>query len=328
MADTPAAAPVAAPASPAPAPAPAAPAPVITSPEGGGSLIDSAKVAPPAAAPAAAAPTPQMTLAEAQKIVEAARLAADPNSGAAWNWNDTTPGKGERPAWFKADKYKSVEAQAAAYPDLEKRFGAFTGAPKDGKYVIPQVEVDGKPVFQIKVGDDTIDVDPTHPILQEFNKVAAESQLSQQGYDKFLGLMAHYVASLEPDMAEQKAALGPNADARISAVAQWAQNNLDANGFQLFRTATSGENAAVNFALMEQLIAKTGDVKLPAPGQDVVQPKGVTRETIVEMQGKKNEKGQRLYEIDPAYRRTVDQAWQQYVTLNPVQRDRTGNVRV
>lgn len=327
MADTPAAAP-AAPASPAPAaPAAAAPAPVLTAPDAGASLIDGASAAPAPAAPAApAAAAPTVSLAEAQRIVEAARLAAQPNSGAAWNLTDTIPGVGEKPGWFKSDKYKNVTAQAEAYTELEKRFGGFTGAPKDG-YVIPKVEVDGKPVFQLTYGDEKINVLPDHPILQEFNKTAAEMQLSQEGYNKFLGLMAHYVASLEPDMAEQRAALGPNADARVTAVANWAKNNLDANGFELFRTATSGENAAVNFALMEQLIAKTGTVRLPAPGDDIPQPTGVTRETIVAMQGKKNEKGQRLYDIDPNYRKQVEQAWTQFFAVNPVQRDRQGNLR-
>ena len=41
-------------------------------------------------------------------------------------------GSGETPEWFKADKYKSIADQAKAYTELEKRFGGFKGAPKEG----------------------------------------------------------------------------------------------------------------------------------------------------------------------------------------------------
>ena len=41
-------------------------------------------------------------------------------------------GTGDTPEWFKADKYKSIADQAKAYTELEKRFGGFKGAPKDG----------------------------------------------------------------------------------------------------------------------------------------------------------------------------------------------------
>ena len=41
-------------------------------------------------------------------------------------------GVGDLPEWYKADKYKSIAEQAKAYTELEKKFGGFTGAPKDG----------------------------------------------------------------------------------------------------------------------------------------------------------------------------------------------------
>ena len=46
------------------------------------------------------------------------------------------------PEWYKADKYKSVAEQAKAYTELEKKFGGFTGAPKDGYSVVEGVEQD------------------------------------------------------------------------------------------------------------------------------------------------------------------------------------------
>ena len=41
-------------------------------------------------------------------------------------------GAGDMPEWYNPSKYKSVSEQAKAYTELEKKFGGFTGAPKDG----------------------------------------------------------------------------------------------------------------------------------------------------------------------------------------------------
>ena len=47
---------------------------------------------------------------------------------------DGIKGTGEAPEWYKSDRYKSVADQAAAYTELEKKFGAFKGA--DRKSVV------------------------------------------------------------------------------------------------------------------------------------------------------------------------------------------------
>tara|TARA_R110002096_G_scaffold187462_1_gene366846 strand:+ start:4345 stop:4605 length:261 start_codon:yes stop_codon:yes gene_type:complete len=46
--------------------------------------------------------------------------------------SDGIKGSGETPDWYKADRYASVAEQAKAYTELEKKFGGFKGAPKDG----------------------------------------------------------------------------------------------------------------------------------------------------------------------------------------------------
>lgn len=306
------------------------PGPVVagttpTAPAAGASLLDGTNpVAAVTPATPAAGATP--SLEEAQRVVEAARLAAQPNSGAAWNLNDTTPGTGEKPTWFKSDKYANVAQQAAAYPELEKRFGAFTGAPKDGVYAMPDASI-------VKI-DNVED-----PVFKEFGKLASELHLNQAGYDKFLGLMGKYesvqvakydakIAALTPNVGAEKAKLGPNADARIQAVANWAKSNLDEAGFQELRTAASGREMAATFRLLERIIAKSGGVKLPGPAADTSGGPTVSGlAEIREMQGKTNAAGQRLYDVDANYRKTVQAAYTAHFASNPVQRDRQGNVR-
>ena len=109
-------------------PAPAAPeaaAPVVKPAEGSNSLIDAVDPAALPAAPAVAAdPAP------AEPAPDAAK----------WYLAEGVAGNGEPPEWFRADKYKTLDEQAKAYVELEKRFGAFTGAPKDGVYKINMPE--------------------------------------------------------------------------------------------------------------------------------------------------------------------------------------------
>ena len=42
---------------------------------------------------------------------------------------EATAEEGERPEWLK-DKYKTVEDQAKAYNDAEKKLGGFSGSPE------------------------------------------------------------------------------------------------------------------------------------------------------------------------------------------------------
>jgi hypothetical protein len=266
--------------------------------------------------PAAPAPSAdEASLAAARALVakadEAAKLAAQPNSGLAWNLNDTTPGTGEKPAWFKADKYSNVAKQAEAYVALEAKLGAFTGPPKDGKY---DVKVPG--------------VNLEDPVLKGFTEWAVKNGVNNEKYNDLLGQLAAFENSKVVPVSKALEALGPEAGTRVGNVATWAKANLDDAGFQMLRAATSdGKTAAATFAVIERIIAKTGQVRMPKPGEDNAPASAQGLAAIDAMQAAKNAKGQRLYEIDPAYRVQVEKARTEYFKANPVQRDRQGNRR-
>lgn len=228
----------------APAPAPAAP-PITPEP----SLVDGATPLP------AAELTPAEKLVAAKALIAAAEAAADPNGGKAWLLAEGVMGQGEKPGWLKSDKYKSVSAQAEAYVALESRFGSFVGAPKDGKYEF-------KPPEGI-----TFNMD--HPLMAGFNQWATEKQLSQEGYTQMLGMLAQYEASRAPDMKAVLGRLGDNAGSRINTAVGWVKANLGDDGTSLFQAATRGGNADAVFKLVEQLISKSGQVRMPKPGPDV-----------------------------------------------------------
>lgn len=233
-----------------------------------------------------------------------ADAAADPNSGKAWLLNEGIMGVGEKPAWFKQDKYKTVAAQAEAYVALESRFGAFKGAPKNEK---GEVEYKYTP-------PEGVEFNQQHPIAQAFTKWAGDANLSQEGYTEILNqLMEYETAQLTPDFAQIKKDIGDNADARITAIAQWGKANLGPEGYATFRAATMGKNAAEVFKVLEAVIGKTGQVKMPKPGEDT--PGGSRVDGLAAIQqahGAKDANGKlKIYSV-PGYKEQIDKMYRDY----------------
>ncbi len=286
---------------------PAAPAAPVATP----SVIPApaalaAAVVPPAPTPAASAPIAAPVVAPPVSLVPDPAPAAPTPAPIAptlvpetkWYLSEGVAGQGDAPAWFKADKYKSVFDQAQAYPELEKRFGAFTGSPKDG-------------VYQINVPTDVpVEFDTSHNLFQELNKWASESQLSQVAYDGIISMFSRYEASVSPDMGEIKKELGDNADARLSSVAQWAKSNLPDELYTAFKNAQTQSNAADTFKVFEAIIGKTRQVAMPKPGEDVIGavPTGLEEINALQMAvyPDGDNKGRRKYEIDSEYRKMVE----------------------
>jgi hypothetical protein len=209
---------------------------------GAASLLDAADPAKAAADPAKAADPDPAKAADPAK--------AEPE----WFYANGVKGTGPVPEWYKATKYRSVDEQAKAYTELEKRFGTFTGAPKDGKYEFKMPEgIEGE-------------LDREDPKFKEFTSWAVEAGLSQDGYQKILSLYVENLAALEPDIGAMKASLGEKADERIGAVSAWTKANLDDATQAKVKAATSGANAAEVFEAIEAVIAKTRQVALPKPG--------------------------------------------------------------
>jgi hypothetical protein len=101
-------------------------------------------------------------------------------------------GTGDTPEWFKADKYKSVADQAKAYTELEKRFGGFKGAPKEG-YSVPEGVEDGD------------------ELLSELKTFAEETNMSQDAFNRAWDLLVAQSQAVEEVSVENELAkLGDN----------------------------------------------------------------------------------------------------------------------
>src|SRR6185437_5786159 len=92
----------------------------------------------------------------------------------AWLYADGVPGSGEKPDFFKSDKYTSVAEQARAYTELEKKFGGFSGAPE--KYELT-LEEDIKNSIELNAED---------PLLKTFSDIAKSANMTQDTYNKIM----------------------------------------------------------------------------------------------------------------------------------------------
>lgn len=317
VAPPPAVVPVAAPAAVVPPVAPATPPAAVppaaapVTPPAAAPVIESLVPAEPAApvAPSATPQTEAEKIEAARKLIKEADAAADPNSGKAWLLNDGVMGTGEKPGWFKSEKYKTVSAQAEAYVGLEKRFGSFTGAPKNEK---------GETVYAF-TPPEGVDFKSDHPVMAAFTKWATDNQLSQAGYTEILGQLVQYELSQAPSMDKVKSAVGENVDGRIGNASAWVKANLGAEGFALLRDATSTQGVsqdvriAAAFKLVEAVIGKTAQVKMPRPGNDV--PGGNAGDGLVTIQkahGERNAAGQLRVDAEPSYRLDIEKRYRDY----------------
>ena len=184
-------------------------------------------------------------------------------------------GTGGTPEWFKADKYKSIADQAKAYTELEKRFGGFKGAPKEG-YSVPEGVEDGD------------------ELLSELKTFAEETNMSQDAFNRAWDLLVAQSQAVEEVSVETELAkLGDNGEQRIKTVEQFMKNNLDPETYERVRY---GVNSAEAVELVEALIGATAPAKLPIDG--VVQPGGVTWEAIEAEMYKKDQNGNLLRSVD------------------------------
>ena len=206
-------------------------------------------------------------------------------------------GAGDRPEWYNSGKYKSVADQAAAYKDLEKKFGGFTGAPKEG-YAMPE------------------GVDNDDALFTELKTFADESNMSQEYFDKAWALMTAQDQAVEQvNRDTELARLGDNAQQRIQNLEGFVRNNMSADDAE--RAAQLATNAdMIEFG--ELIIKAVAPKKLPIDGG--VAPSGITKADIEAASLKTDQHGNLLRSVDPSYDKKVMQMWEEFAGNEPYQR--------
>lgn len=216
--------------------------------------------------------------------------AAEPTLGEGeYFLSDGIKGVGDQPEWYKADKYKSVAEQAKAYTELEKKFGGFTGAPKDGYSVIEGVEQDDS-------------------LWQELVSFGERTNMSQSALnDAWDILTAQEQAVEEVSMEMELQKLGDNGVERVKVVEQYMKNNLDSNTYEELRYAV---NSAESVQLIEALIKSTAPAKLPIDGY--VEPGGLEWADIEAEMFRKDENGNLLRSVDMNHERKIQRMMKEF----------------
>lgn len=229
-----------------------------------------------------------------------------------WNWMEGMPGSGERPPWLKADKYKTVEAQARAAAELETKLGPaaeLIGAP-EGDYELPGLSDEQK----TKIAGE---FDPEDPLLKMLGETAKRLGLSQKAYNEIAVAGAMTIAEInakdEAALADALAALGSNVDARVDAVNRAVEQLVGKDGLQAIDEAVG--NSPQAFAALEKIVAKAaGDAGLAgagAGGGPAFSKADVEAEQFKVFPQGHPMAGKSMYDNDKEHRAKVDRMWKQ-----------------
>jgi hypothetical protein len=173
-----------------------------------------------------------------------------------WYWNEEQPGQGDKPSWLM-EKYNSVEAQAKANVDaqkyigeLNKRLGEFARAPDAYDYA--EVEKDG------------FTLDKESALFKQFEDFARTQNMSQGLVDNILTIYKNEYLQKTPNVDQEMAKLGPDANGQLQSLTNWASNNLSDDEFY---TLTEMINTADKVRVLQKLRSLTMQTPVPTPQQ-------------------------------------------------------------
>jgi len=235
----------------------------------------------------------ESTAPEAQAAPDAAQEAIPGES----LLTEPQPAEGETiPGWFASNKFKTVEDQARAYAELEKRAGSFSGVPDDG-YAVPEVEGLDAGVLN------------NNPMVEWFKQVATETNLNQDTFAKIIsGYLATEQEMVTYNRLAEMSALGDNAKQRLTDLGDWGQANLTPEQWEVFKGVAA---TAVGVDLLEALAGKSREAKLARDPDAQAAGVANTAEELRQMRYAKTEQGHLRMSVDPEYKKQVDRAYEQ-----------------
>lgn len=231
-------------------------------------------------------------------------------------------------------KFKSQEDLAKAYQELERKMGqgstptpaspSETPAESPTSYTAEQAaEVYGQEAVDrlAEKGLDLADVmfkaDSGQDISNHFDTLAEVFQVPRQVVENYVGkAQAQPAADASPGLsdsdAEQlKAMVG--GEAGFNELSQWAASNLQKAELDNYNAVVdSGNKAAIEWAL-KAIQARRGapdaviEPKLLGGGDAAPPKRFESQQQVLDAMNKRNERGQRLYDVDEAYRAKVTQ---------------------
>ncbi len=206
-----------------------------------------------------------------------------------WFFAEGVPGKGEKPECFNDKTFNTILDQAKAHPQLRKKLASFTGAPEEGYEVTLNEELS------------TIEMDEDDPLLNQFADLAANMNMSQDGFNELLNFyvsesskyVQEEVQSQEEYWKTEYDKLGPNGPEDIKLLKQWATHNIPDELRDSFENMiTSADHVKIFNMLMDKII--------PTQLTHVSAGTGLSRHHLQQMMADAK------YGRDPDYTRHVD----------------------
>jgi len=211
----------------------------------------------------------------------------------------------EKPDWYPEkfwddDEGPDLENLVKSYNELQKKFS-------QGKHKAPE-EYDTKMFAEANVSDDD-------ELFTAYRDWAKENGISQQAFEdlagKFISMAGQQEEMAEVSYKEEYKKLGPNADATIKSMTDWAQS--------LVRKGVWGQDDFEEFKIMggtaqglralQKVRSYYGDQQIPI---DVGPVEGLpSKEGLTAMVGKPE------YANDPAYRQKVEKLFEQVYGNQP-----------
>jgi hypothetical protein len=223
-------------------------------------------------------------------------------------------------------KFKSQDDLAKAYQELERKLGQPKQeadpepSPAEGYSADQAVGIYGEgPVEALKEkGIDMADVmfkaDQGQDISEHYDTLAETFGVTRQVVENYVSKAqasapAEAPGLTESDAAELKAMVG--GDAAFNKLSQWAASNLEQGELAKYNAVVdSGNKDAIEWALkaLQARVAAPDAVvepKLYGGGEAASETKFESQQQVLDAMNKRNSRGQRMYDVDEAYRGKV-----------------------
>jgi len=226
-------------------------------------------------------------------------------------------------------KFNSPEELAKAYQELEKKLGqpkqtdpAEAPSPAQGYTAEQAVQTYGQEAVEALAGkglnlaEVMWQADQGQDISSHYDSLAEAFNVPRQLVEAYVtktqappAAAADSPVLSEQDAAQLKAMVG--GDDGFQQLSAWAQQNLDPAELADYNAVVdSGNKQAISWALKAIQAKASGpaapsEPKLISGGRPPAVEKFESKQQVLDAMSKRNEKGQKLYEVDDAYRQKV-----------------------
>lgn len=235
--------------------------------------------------------------------------------------------QGQQAPELLAGKFKSVEDLERSYQELEKKLGRperqsteqETPPQAEGYTQEQAAEVYGQEAVEALAskGVDLADVmfraDSGEDVSSHYDALAEAFNVPRQVVENYVAKAqastGQQAGLSEADTAQIKSMVG--GDEGFAELSKWAASNLNAQELADYNAVVdSGNKEAIQWALRAMVARRAApdavvEPKLYGGGDAPQQTRFESQQQVLDAMGKTNERGQRLYEVDEAYRAKV-----------------------